>query len=85
MFKSRKKKISDRLKDRNITIKYTPKVLEFLVNKGTSQKNGARFLKRVIQKNIEDKISLMIVGQETKNTKTIKITKKGDGLSLIAV
>jgi len=79
------KKISDRLKDRNITIKYTPKVLEFLVNKGTSQKNGARFLKRVIQKNIEDKISLMIVGQETKNTKTIKITKKGDGLSLIAV
>ena len=70
-------KLSKRLKKQNIFIKYTPKVLEFLVEKGTSHKNGARFLKRVIQKNIEDKISLLILGQKTKTDKTIKITKKG--------
>jgi ATP-dependent Clp protease ATP-binding subunit ClpA len=60
-------------------------VLEFLVDKGTNTKNGARFLKRTIQKNIEDEISLMIIGQKVKSGQTIKIIKKGDKLLLAPV
>ena len=76
------KNLADRLKEQNIFMKCTPKVLEFLVDKGTSAKNGARFLKRTIQKNIEDEISLMIIGQKVKSGETIKIFKKGDKLLL---
>ena len=76
------KNLADRLKEQNIFMKCTPKVLEFLVDKGTSAKNGARFLKRTIQKNIEDEISLMIIGQKVKSGETIKIFKKGEKLLL---
>jgi len=72
----------NRLKLQNITVKYTPKVLDFLVEKGTSAKNGARFLKRIIQKNIEDEISTMIISQKIGNGETIKITKKREKLLL---
>ena len=76
------KNLADRLKSQNISIKCTPKVLEFLVEKGTNSKNGARFLKRTIQKKIEDEISLMIIGQKVKSGETIKISKKMDKLVL---
>ena len=62
-------KLSNRLKEKNVYIKYTPKVLDFLVEKGTSIRNGARFLKRAIQKNIEDKISLIIPIFQNKSLK----------------
>ena len=74
--------LSKRLEKQNISVRYTPKVLDFLVEKGTSARNGARFLKKAIQKNVEDKISLMIVGQEVKSGETIKITKRGSSLIL---
>ena len=79
------KKLADRLKAQNISIKCTHKVLEFLVDKGTNTKNGARFLKRTIQKNIEDEISLMIISQKVKSGQTIKIIKKGEKLLLAPV
>ena len=79
------KNLADRLKAQGISIKCTPKVLEFLVNKGTDTKNGARFLKRTIQKNIEDEISLMIISQKVKSGQTIKIIKKADKLLLAPV
>ena len=79
------KNLADRLKKQDISMKCTPKVLEFLVNKGTNAKNGARFLKRTIQKNIEDEISLMIISQKVKSGQTIKIIKKADKLLLAPV
>ena len=79
------KNLANRLKAQNISVKCTPKVLEFLVNKGTNAKNGARFLKRTIQKNIEDEISLMIISQKVKSGQTIKIIKKADKLFLAPV
>ena len=73
-------KLSNRLKEKNVYIKYTPKVLDFLVEKGTSIRNGARFLKRAIQKNIEDKISLIILSRKNDNEQILKIVKKGGEL-----
>mgnify|MGYP003644308077 FL=1 len=74
------KKLSERLKKQDVNIQFTPKVLDFLVEKGTSPKNGARFLKRVIQKNIEDKISIAILNKTKGHDQTLKITKKGGEL-----
>ena len=74
------KKLSERLKKQDVNIEDTPKVLDFLVEKGTSPKNGARFLKRVIQKNIEDKISTAILNKRKGSNQTLKITKKGGQL-----
>ena len=73
-------KLSQRLKEQDINIKYTPKVINFLVTKGTSARNGARFLKRAIQKNIEDKISLMVVSKQAQSGQTIKISQKAQEL-----
>ena len=78
-------KLSDRLKKQDIMIKFTPKVLDFLVEKGTSYKNGARFLKRIIQKEVEDKISSLIIEKKSKNKMTIKIGKRGGELSFSAL
>jgi ATP-dependent Clp protease ATP-binding subunit ClpC len=78
-------KLSNRLKEKNVYIKYTPKVLDFLVDKGTSIRNGARFLKRAIQKNIEDKISLIILGRKNSDKQTLKIIKKGGELLVCEV
>ena len=41
---------------------------------------GARPLKRVIQNFIEDKIALMIIGNELKEDKEVLITTKNDDL-----
>ena len=73
-------KLSQRLREQDINIKYTPKVINFLVAKGTSARNGARFLKRAIQKNIEDKISLMVVSKQAQSGQTIKISQKAQEL-----
>jgi len=77
-------KLSHRLEKAGVFLKYTPKVLDFLVEKGTSYKNGARLLKRAIQKNIEDKISMLIIDKKGKKDITIKISKKGKELSFAA-
>ena len=77
-------KLSHRLEKAGVFLKYTPKVLDFLVEKGTSYKNGARLLKRAIQKNIEDKISMLIIEKKGKKDITIKISKKGKELSFAA-
>lgn len=73
-------KLSKRLEKQDIHIQYTPKVIDFLVEKGTSAKNGARFLKRVIQKNIEDKMSSAILSKKRGIGQRLKITKKNGQL-----
>jgi len=51
------KEVIDRLKEFNIKIEVTKAAKEFLAQKGFQQEYGARPLKRVITKNIEDKLS----------------------------
>jgi ATP-dependent Clp protease ATP-binding subunit ClpC len=60
-------KLIDRLKKNNVNVKYTPKVIDFIVSKSFDVKNGARFIKRTLQKYIENKLSPVL---------NIKISKK---------
>lgn len=56
IFKKQIKELQSKLKSKKIKINYSDEVLEFMCKKASSEKMGARPLKRLIQQNIEDKI-----------------------------
>ncbi|MDE7453265.1 MAG: AAA family ATPase, partial [Clostridia bacterium] len=49
--------LAERLKDRNVTLKITDEAMSKLVDEGYNDMFGARPLKRIIQKRIEDRLS----------------------------
>ncbi|MDE6868735.1 MAG: ATP-dependent Clp protease ATP-binding subunit [Clostridia bacterium] len=49
--------LSERLKDKNVTLKITDEAMSKLVDEGYNDMFGARPLKRIIQKRIEDRLS----------------------------
>lgn len=49
--------LAKRLKERGMTIKFTDKAVEYLVEQGFDEEYGARPLRRIIQRKIEDKLS----------------------------
>jgi len=62
------------LQDKNITMEISSEAKEYLLEKGTDLKYGARPLRRAIQRYIEDEISDLILKSELKNGQTIAIT-----------
>jgi ATP-dependent Clp protease ATP-binding subunit ClpA len=67
-------KLSDKLKDRNIKISITPKVLSFIAEAAASEKMGARPVKRLIQKHIENKLSKLLLSKDLKDNQNIKFS-----------
>jgi ATP-dependent Clp protease ATP-binding subunit ClpC len=67
-----------RLKDRGIDISLTPQALEFLIEKGYDPVYGARPLKRVIQRYIEDTLSEEIIAGRFKEGSKINIIRKDE-------
>jgi len=55
------KEISDRLVDQKITLSVKKKTREYLIDKGFDEKFGARPLRRLLQKEVEDPLSLEIL------------------------
>ncbi len=74
---SRLKKI---LIDKKINIMIDEKAKDWLINEGYHPLYGARPLKRVIQKNIIDKIAVKILSNELIDNGTIEISSNDDGL-----
>lgn len=68
--------LADNLKLRDIDFDYDDSVVEYVSNKGFDKKFGARSLKRLIQKEIEDKIASAII--ENYKTEITKITVSAD-------
>ena len=68
------------LADKNITMEVTKPAKEYLLEKGTDLKFGARPLRRAIQKYIEDELSEKILRQEINNGDNVKITLKDNTL-----
>lgn len=64
------------LDDKNITLDVSDETKEFLLEKGTDLKYGARPLRRAIQRYIEDELSERILKMEIKNGDSVKITIK---------
>jgi ATP-dependent Clp protease ATP-binding subunit ClpB len=75
------KKLDQRLLERRIQLKMTEKAKEWLAKEGFDPAYGARPLKRVIQKEIQDKLALKILEGKFKEGDTITVEaeeKKGE-------
>lgn len=74
------KDTSSSLEDKNITMEITTEAKNYLLEKGTNLKFGARPLRRAIQRYVEDEISERILKGEIKNGENILISKNNDTL-----
>ena len=68
------------LKDKKINVKIDDTVKKWLVGEGFAPEYGARPLKRVIQKNIKDKIAEKILSQNIKDNDEITMSTNEEGI-----
>ena len=68
------------LNDKNITLTVTKSAKEFLLEKGTNLKFGARPLRRAIQRYLEDELSEKILTGELSDGNTVNVDVKGENL-----
>ena len=71
-------KVAERLKNKKIEIKVSEGAKEFLAERGFDPNLGARSLKRVIQKQVLDPLSLKIVSGEVKEEERIIVDLEAD-------
>jgi ATP-dependent Clp protease ATP-binding subunit ClpA len=71
-------KVANRLQQKSIEIKVTEAAKEFLAEKGFDPNLGARPLKRVIQKQVLDPLSLKIVTGEVKEGERVIVDLEND-------
>jgi ATP-dependent Clp protease ATP-binding subunit ClpB len=74
--------LNQRLTSRNLKIHLEDNAMEHLAQKGYDPAFGARPLKRVIQQEIENPLSMAILKGEFGEGTTIKFIKNNDGLVL---
>ena len=74
------KATSEALSNKNISLTVSDSAKQYILEKGTDLKYGARPLRRAIQKYIEDEISEMILREEVQPSQTIKIDCTNDKL-----
>ncbi|MBK9119481.1 MAG: ATP-dependent Clp protease ATP-binding subunit [Phycisphaerales bacterium] len=71
-------KVSKRLKERGLTLEITPAAKEFLVEKGTDEKFGARPLRRSISSMVEDPLSEDILRNKFAGKTLIRVEVVGE-------
>ena len=74
-------RLSRLLEDRKITIVLNPKAREWLAEKGYEPAYGARPLKRVIQKAVQDPLAELILSGKIKDGDRVVISVGKQGLS----
>ena len=65
--------LEDRLKDKKLSIKIMPKAKEYLIEHGYNPAMGARPMKRLIRKEIEDPLSMEILSNQNKDLDLVTI------------
>ena len=71
------------LLEKDISLQVSKEAKEFILEKGTNLKFGARPLRRAIQRYVEDEISEKILRNEIKNGQTITINLINDKLDIV--
>jgi ATP-dependent Clp protease ATP-binding subunit ClpB len=66
-------RLNERLKEKNLKVELTQKAKEYLAEKGYDENFGARPLKRLIQKDIENGLAVFIISGKIKPGNTIEI------------
>ena len=74
------KSIGGRLKENEINLEFSDKCKEFLLEKGTDLKYGARPLRRIITKELEDKLSEEMLLGNVKIGDSLMVSVGDDGL-----
>jgi len=75
------RRLSTLLADRKIELKLDDKAREWLADKGYDPAYGARPLKRVIQKYVQDPLAEMILEGKIRDGETVKVSASKDGLT----
>lgn len=75
-------RLQNLLSDRKITLQLDDKAKLFLAEKGYDPAYGARPLKRVIQKDVQDPLADLILSGDIKDGETVEITSDGTGLKI---
>ena len=73
--------LKKRLEERKITLGLSDKAKEFLAKTGFDPVYGARPLKRVIQKYIQDPLALKVLSSEIKDGDSLKAALQNEGKS----
>ena len=76
------KNIESRLADRNISLKMSDKALQWVVDNGYDEVYGARPLKRLLKKELENKLAYEILSGAIKDGDTVVVDVDKDGLVL---
>lgn len=71
------------LAEKGITLEYDDKAIAYLVNKGYSEKYGARNLRRLIQTDVEDPIAAKIIESYASPIKHVFVTAEGENISIV--
>jgi ATP-dependent Clp protease ATP-binding subunit ClpB len=74
------KRLDKLLEDRKIVLELTPEAREWLANKGYDPAYGARPLKRVIQKNVQDPLAELILAGKIHDGEKVRIGADERGL-----
>jgi ATP-dependent Clp protease ATP-binding subunit ClpB len=75
------KRLEKLLEDRKIVLDLDPDAVQWLADKGYDPAYGARPLKRVIQKELQDPLAEKILGGEILDGSTVKVTAGSDRLN----
>jgi ATP-dependent Clp protease ATP-binding subunit ClpB len=70
-----------RLEERGLTIELTDDAKTYLTDKGYEPAYGARPLKRLIQREIQDPLAMKLLAGEIRDGQAVTIDRFGDGLS----
>jgi len=76
------KRLARLLEDRKLTLELDAKARQWLADKGYDPAYGARPLKRVIQKNVQDPLAELILSGEIHDGETVRITTDKGVLSI---
>jgi len=75
--------LQDAIKDKLINLKYDESILDYLTKKAYSQVYGARNLRRLIQKEVEDRIASEMIANYENPIKQINLTAKDECVKLL--
>ncbi len=76
--------LADRLRERKLSIQLTPAAREYLANKGYDPTYGARPLKRLIQRELQDPLAKLLLSGEVREGDTVDVDAEDGALVLRA-
>ena len=76
------RELQDVMREKNYTLSWDESLLDYLVKKGYSVTYGARNLRRLIQKEIEDVIAAKLIAERGRGAKEIRLGAEGEAVAV---